>query len=357
MIHPAAFARTPAELTLNVSARCNLRCRYCSFFDSDSAVEQELSSARWLEAIREAGRLNVMKIAFGGAEPFLRPDILELMAEAVKSRMRFSAISNGFFITRENARAIAAFRRCDAVQVSLDGMERVHDPVRGDGAFAAAVAAIRTLKEAGVPVHTRITLGRHNLGCLAETVRFLLDELRVDRISTNSVTSFNTNRKELGDLALSLPEYLLSMQEHRELPREHQERLSAAAGPWKSLRQWEKIEQRVKARQPRENYCRCSRIFYSLAIRSDGAVIPCSQYPELVLGNIGEQSLADIWAGTALNELRRRVMDTQAASGLSKCAGCEWRIWCGGACPSISCRDNVCYRDYKESGLVLDRGD
>jgi MoaA/NifB/PqqE/SkfB family radical SAM enzyme len=50
--------------------------------------------------------------------------------------MRFSILSNGTLITEELAAFLAGTRRCDSVQVSIDGSKpETHDTCRGQGTF------------------------------------------------------------------------------------------------------------------------------------------------------------------------------------------------------------------------------
>jgi len=113
--------RTPRHLDLELSARCNLRCRYCYYFDNPAVPYEDLPTGEWLQFFRELGSLGVMDVTLAGGEPFIRPDLPELLEGLVSSGLRFSLLSNGPLIDDEIARVIAASGRCDYVQVSLDG--------------------------------------------------------------------------------------------------------------------------------------------------------------------------------------------------------------------------------------------
>ena len=103
---------TPRTVDVEITSKCNLRCRYCSHFSSEGEVAIELGTEAWLLFFRECGSLGVMNVLFTGGEPFHRQDMCELIAGVVGNRMRFSVNSNGSLITSELAASIAASRRC-----------------------------------------------------------------------------------------------------------------------------------------------------------------------------------------------------------------------------------------------------
>ena len=71
----------------------------------------------------------------------------------VAANLRFSVLSNGTLITPQMARLLAATRRCDYVQVSVDGSHAAtHDSACGRGSFSRALDGLRALQAAGVTV-------------------------------------------------------------------------------------------------------------------------------------------------------------------------------------------------------------
>ena len=113
--------RTPRSLSLEITARCNLRCRYCYFFDNPAVEYRDLPTDEWLRFFDELGSLGVMKVTLAGGEPFIRKDLPALIEGIVRNRMRFSFLSNGGLIDDEIAAFIAGTGRCEYVQVSVDG--------------------------------------------------------------------------------------------------------------------------------------------------------------------------------------------------------------------------------------------
>ena len=141
-IHPIAqkVMKTPRSVDVEITSRCNLRCKYCYFFDNPAVTYQELTTEEWLQFFDELGQCGVMNVCLVGGEPFIREDLPRLIEGIVKNRMRFSILSNGSLIDDTIAAFIAETKRCNYVQVSVDGSSAaVHDTCRGKGSFEKAV--------------------------------------------------------------------------------------------------------------------------------------------------------------------------------------------------------------------------
>ena len=102
----------------------------------------------------------------------------ELLEGIVRNRMRFSLLSNGALIDDEIAAFIASTRRCEYVQVSVDGScAKTHDSCRGKGSFDGAIRGIRTLQRHQVNVAVRVTIHQKNVNDLENIAHLLLEEL------------------------------------------------------------------------------------------------------------------------------------------------------------------------------------
>src|SRR3989339_616091 len=110
--------RTPRSLTIEITARCNLRCRYFYFFNNPVVEYRDLPADEWLKFFDELGSLGVMEVILAGGEPFIREDLRLLIDGIVRNRMRFAFLSNGGLISDETATFLAGTGRCDYVQES-----------------------------------------------------------------------------------------------------------------------------------------------------------------------------------------------------------------------------------------------
>ena len=196
--------RAPSSLEVAITGKCNLRCLYCFHFTSALDAPRDLPKEEWLSFFEELGRLAVLKLTLEGGEPFIRPDLPEILEGIVKNRMRFNILSNGTLITDEMAGFLASTRRCDSVQISIDGSKaEVHDASRGKGNFHKALVGLEHLKSHGVKVNVRVTINRYNLEDLPEVARFLLEDLGLPGFSTNSAEYMGVCRTHAENIQLT----------------------------------------------------------------------------------------------------------------------------------------------------------
>ena len=135
--------RTPRSLDLEITSRCNARCRYCYYLNNPDVDYTDLPTGTWLAFFAELARCQVMNVTLQGGEPLMREDFLTLVDGVVSNRMRFSILTNGSLMTSRIAMHLKTTGRCDQVQVSLDGSNAdIHEKLRGKGTFAPALAAI-----------------------------------------------------------------------------------------------------------------------------------------------------------------------------------------------------------------------
>ncbi len=332
--------RTPRGLDIALTARCNLRCSYCYFFDNEVVQYEDLPTEEWLRFFEECGRLGVMDLTLAGGEPFLREDLHELIQGIVENRMRFSLLSNGSQITAETASFLAATGRCSHVQVSVDGGDaEAHDAARGEGSFERAVEGIRTLQRADVNVAVRVTIHKHNVHRLEETTRFLLEDLGLPGFSTNSAGYLGSCQQHSSGLLLTVEERSEAMEALVRLERAYPNRISATAGPLAEARMWrEMVDARAAGAPPipgRGCLSGCGCHATKLAVRSDGRYIVCGLLQDDTLGRINEDALQDVWLESstlATFRSRHRV----PLRTFPECRTCEYVDYCTGNCPALA---------------------
>lgn len=107
-------------------------------------------------------------VSLSGGEPMLYRDLGELISYAKSLGFRVVAISNGFRINKRFNHLIAPM---DGLAISFDGMEDVHNTVRGNArAFDIAVEALKYLREIGKPAAVAYTVSRDSLSDTPEFV-------------------------------------------------------------------------------------------------------------------------------------------------------------------------------------------
>jgi SynChlorMet cassette radical SAM/SPASM protein ScmE len=332
--------RTPNKVDIAITNRCNLRCRYCYHFESAGDVEGDLSTVAWLQFFEELNRCAVTEVTLAGGEPFIRGDLKEIISGIVRNRMRFQILSNGTLIDDEIASFIASTKRCNYVQVSIDGsMPETHDVMRGKGSFAKALQGLMTLRRNGVQAGVRVTIHRKNVHDLEGIAKLLLEDLRLSSFGTNSAGAMGLCRKNAEMVQLTTEDRMIAMETLLRLTKKYNGRINAMAGPLAEARGWLDMEEarlRGKKLGPGRGYLSgCGCYWQDLAVRADGAVSPCTMLSHIELGRINRDDIGEIWRGhDALKVLRER--NRVPLSDFAFCQGCEYIKYCTGNCPGLS---------------------
>jgi len=329
--------KTPKSIDIDITSRCNLKCKYCFHRTSPADTGGEIPASGWRTFFEECGNAGIMDLTIGGGEPFIKEDLREIIEGVVANKMRFAILSNGGLITSEISKFIASTGRCNYVQVSVDGScATVHDRLRGTGAFDGAIRGIKTLQDAGVQVTSRVTIHRYNLDDLENIAHLLLDEIRMGSISTNSASYQGLARENEEEVSLTPAETCIAMKKILNLAKQYNNRITAAAGPLAQGRNYQEMEQaRIEGRTiPGRGFLTgCGCMWSKMAVRPDGTYVPCGMLSHIELGKINQHKLLDVWQNhPEFNRLRQRY--TIPLSTFPDCTDCGYQMVCTGNCPA-----------------------
>ena len=273
------FNYTDFTLQWHITHRCNLRCKHCyqedySAFEGSDEIERILDQyCDLLKAYNCRGRLNIT-----GGEPLTHPYLFELLRLAWSRGIKAGVLTNGTLIGEWEARR---FRAChvDYVQISLDGMEKVHDAIRGKGSFEKAVNGIYALKSQGI-------------------------------FTSISFTAQSNNYRELKKLA-SFCSYIGA------------DKLLNKRGQVFCGRALQFIPCKNKL------VYHCSAGENLLIVLANGDVMPCRRIP-LIIGNIKENDLL------TLHQTSQIMHELRTVGIPSKCTSCKYASLCRGGSKCVS---------------------
>ena len=360
--------KTPRKVDLCITSKCNLKCVYCSHFESAGDVNEDLPLEMWLRFFEELTAASVMNVTLSGGEPLVRKDFKDLVNGVVKNRMRFSMLTNGTLITDDMASFLAATERCSSVQVSVDGPNgSVHDLNCGKGSFDAALQGLKCLKKHNINCTVRLTITRNNVDYIEDAAVLLLEEVGLNSFSTNSVCPLGMGKSNSDLISLGSDEYVRAMEAHNNIIKKYGKRVNAAAGPLSSLKHWNELKDACGKKTPGKRGCgyltSCNGVFSKLAVLADGAIVPCAQLPDIELGQINKDNLIDIWQNhPELKRLRERQQIP--LTEFEYCRDCDYVNSCRGGCPAnaysltgdvnkpVYSKDS-CYRKFLEEEVEL----
>jgi len=179
---------------IDVTDRCNLHCTHC--FHRETAATEDVSLAEWGKRFKQYYNDGIRYVCFIGGEPTLRFDVVELAEEY------FPAIA---VFTNGQKKIPATFNR--RIHLSLDGLEDVHDRIRGAGTFVRAVNNYRN--DARVVVMCILSklnyLSKENLIAFIEYIRTMgVHGLHIDffipQVDIPSDTDLMLNNEEYAEV-------------------------------------------------------------------------------------------------------------------------------------------------------------
>ena len=142
-----------------ITLACPLGCSHCGS-RAGKPRRDELTTAEALDLVEQLAEIGIREVALIGGEAFLRHDWLDIAAAIHRAGMVCSMVTSGFGLSATSARRMkqAGMRH---VSVSVDGLEPSHDFLRRKrGSFAAALTAIRSLRDADLLVGANTQLNR-----------------------------------------------------------------------------------------------------------------------------------------------------------------------------------------------------
>ncbi len=148
-----------SRLWLYTNFDCNLRCDYCCVRSSPTAPRRALGLARVQRIASEAPALGVTEILVTGGEPFLLPDIAQILA-ACAAAAPTTVLTNGMLFSGRRLVALQSLPRDRiTLQISLDSSTpEEHDRHRGQGTWARAWEGIQRARAEGFRVRLAATV-------------------------------------------------------------------------------------------------------------------------------------------------------------------------------------------------------
>jgi MoaA/NifB/PqqE/SkfB family radical SAM enzyme len=299
----------PLMVFVEVTRRCNLRCRHCDIWQTAARdpqlVARELAAAELLGVLRELRGLGLLAVDLFGGEPLLRPDLEEIVRGARALGLHVTVTTNGWLLDPARADALAA-AGVSQVLVSLDGSHAaLHDGLRGrPGAFARAVAGLQhvRLRAPAVHVGVDVVVSRANVDDLPALVDLVadlgLDTLRFlpyhacypfERFSDAALDALALAPADVERLRGILPAVRARLRE-RDLVTNADAYLDGVV-PW------------FEGRPPD---ARCAAGVLVCDINAAGDVFGC--YPlEDPVGNVRAAPFAELWRREPLRRHRRRL--------------------------------------------------
>ncbi len=341
----------PIVTLWSITDKCNLNCKHC--FVSQNQIKEEISYIEACKIIDQLYEAKNFLLGFSGGEALLKKDIFKIMKYASDKGMNIALASNGTLITKEVAMKIKE-AGVQYIQISIDGLEEIHDIIRGKGMFKKAINGIKNCIEIGLYVSMDVVATRLNVSQINDLIK-LAKSLRVQKFEILDFIPSGKATKN-ADLALT--------------PLEIEQLGLRLCNTWKNLIDADypfslSYKNPYFARIVAENYPNiqlmpffkglfpkdalkffnfsnrlvkgihhnespfapfmtgCEPGFYVIHIDPKGDVNPCPLNP-IYLGNLKKQHIKEIWHNSSVLNTYRRLKFNK------NCGKCIYKIICGG---------------------------
>lgn len=305
----------PDWVSINLTLRCNLHCTMCNTcYD----VPDELSREEIFDIIDQVALWGVRILNPLGGEPFVRPDLVEILEYACRKDFYITLTTNGTLITPEVASGIAriAYDRLH-FNFSLDGFAEVHDKIRGAGMLEQSLKGLKALRAAdqavGNPprkVGVNTVVNNLNLETLPAFLEFCRSE------GFQGVQLLNLFKKAGPEVPRDIKHLWIGRERWSTLDQvvETLRAFKRASDPlhftlFNTEHQLDIMKLYYRGTLP-PRQARCYAGWKELYINADGQAIMCDGKLDFLngaFGNVRDQTLLQLWESDALRARREVV--------------------------------------------------
>jgi AdoMet-dependent heme synthase len=319
-----SLAWNPAVAIWEVTRACDLSCVHCRASAIPLRDPRELSTAEAFDLVGQLRELDPGVVVLTGGDPFKRPDLFEIIGEAVRQQLRVAIAPS----VTPSLTPGAVRRLADAgvlrVALSLDGNDAAtHDRFRGTpGSFDATRRAIATVRDVGLPLQINTSLTRQTVEALPRTAE-LMAEIAPVLWSVFFVVPVGRARLEQQlrpDACERAFHFLYEWSERTGVAVK-----TTAAPAYRRVVLQREAKRRASRRWRRRKPLAVNEGKGFVFVSHTGDVYPSGFLP-LTTGNVRETRLAEIYRWS---RLFRALRDESRLGG--KCGMCPFRSLCGGS--------------------------
>lgn len=341
------FGVSPLMSTsVRLTKRCNLRCKHC-YANGGENCTKELSLADVRCILDQLAELSVSEVFFTGGEPFIRKDIVDILEYADRLNFNILISTNGHFITPELVQKIRNIP-FKMFQVSVDGGRSQHIENRGERSWMDAEKAINTIVGAGISNPTIGSVLLKDSSEYGSMIDYCADK-HVPLFAMMLLIESGRAKNMSGPSGKEL-QGILEQLFHSYGDKEGTVEFSSNTTLPPAL-----LPKSMRDQEVHKKFACCS-FPYILGIEANGDVAPCDgffAFPEMIVGNIYERPLKEIWENSSILRDIRQI-NYQDLKGV--CARCIYAEYCGGGCRAsaynkyhdLTMPDPACQQYYEE---------
>lgn len=287
-------------MIFHLTNRCNLRCLHCWVEASSNCESESLSLEKWESIIDEGKTMGVKSIKLTGGEPLLYNDALNVAKYVKQNNIYCSIETNGTLINEENIDTVA---ECfDYIAISLDSSSSsYHDWFRQkEGSWEKALKGIKLVVGKKIPMQIIYTITKENMNEITDMLDFCIEN-RIPSIKINPVNLAGRAKDNSNFTSIEDVDYIHIYNLVSDYEKEHPNLHIAFPIPMAFI----SINKMISTRLGKCDICN------RVAIMPNGDVSICGialTVKELVLGNIVDHSLKNLWENTTfLSYIKKNI--------------------------------------------------
>lgn len=303
--------------TIDITTDCNLRCRHCRL----EKIRYNMSLDEIEVICKKLAKYHTNCIFVSGGEPTVRADIVDVIKLMKRYIPVITLNTNGTLLDRKLIEELID-AGVNYFQISLDGLEKDHNEIRGNGTFEKTINDMQILSEYSdrINIHVSSVVSLLNIDKMEDFIKFLIIEKKLPLqiigfkryVPKNEMAgTYNLGQEGLKKLYESV-EYLRDKySDYTKIVCDFpQKNVFNAAEAWRII---EKYNLKCAG---------CSAVSGGPAIRTDGSISPCSLL-DVSYGNILTDSIEDIYESEIFQNLMDRKLE-------GRCGECQHKLICGG---------------------------
>lgn len=303
-------------ILIEITQKCNMLCDQCGSRCNSHSGEL-LSKKDIIDALKDV-KTNIgtdMMINISGGEPLMRTDLFDIMNEVSSMGFDWGMVSNGVLINDDVIERMKA-SQMKTITISIDGLEKTHDSLRHyNGAWKKIIENLKKLKAANFLDHLQVTFTANKRNVYEfKDLYDILNGIGLDSIRVSFIDPIGRAQDNL-DLLLDTTEMEWLMNFANRV--NNRESIKSGNTPI----EWGCPHYLGKKLNRRTFECFTGINMASILYNGDIFVCPnVPRLPELVQGNIKEDSFSYIWK-TGFEQFRNRKMFQS-----EQCRGCRhWK--------------------------------
>lgn len=302
-------------IQFELTSRCNERCIHCYIPNAKKNSGGDMSLEKVKSIIDEFAENGGLQVTLSGGEVFLHKDIIPIIKYCREKDLMITILSN-LVALRDYQIPFLKQYNVSTVQVSLYSMDaEVHDFITTvKGSFEKTKAAIEKLVKADVPIVISCPMMKANYKGYKDVLKYAQSircKVNVDVIMMAQAdldTNNLANRLSVEESGEVISDIIENNADYR-----------------KAISELASFSSMMYANY--DNFVKlplCGAGINDCCIAENGDVYPCAGWQDMVVGNVNNQSLKDIWETSEKLKTIRAV--TQG--DFPQCLKCEAQDYC-----------------------------